>query len=99
MSMDKIQFSCSGCKKGLSASVEKAGKTAKCPACGVAIQVPNAPRRQDDAPPGNLPQHPPKEATPADGRDDAGTLQPTVDKIKFACSVCGKAILAPADRA
>lgn len=40
--MDKIQFQCSGCGKGLSAPADKAGKTAKCPSCGVAIQIPGA---------------------------------------------------------
>ncbi len=38
--MDEIQFQCSGCGKILSAPANRAGKNAKCPSCGGAIQVP-----------------------------------------------------------
>ena len=40
--MDKIQFQCSGCGKSLS-TADRAGKNAKCPSCGVAIQIPRPP--------------------------------------------------------
>lgn len=38
--MDKIQFQCSGCGKGLSAPADRAGKTGNCPGCGTAITIP-----------------------------------------------------------
>ena len=41
--MDKIQFQCSGCGKSVSVPVEKAGKTDKCPFCGVAVQISQTP--------------------------------------------------------
>ena len=40
---NKIQFQCSGCGKGVSFPSDKAGKTDKCPFCGVALQVPQTP--------------------------------------------------------
>ena len=38
--LGKIQFQCSECGKGVSAPVEKAGKSGKCPSCGTAITIP-----------------------------------------------------------
>ena len=49
--MDKIQFQCSGCGKGLSAPADRAGKTGNCPACGTAITIP-APASQTEQTPG-----------------------------------------------
>ena len=38
--MDKIQFQCSGCGKGVSVPADKAGTTGNCPSCGLALQIP-----------------------------------------------------------
>lgn len=96
---DKITFWCSGCKKGIIAPVEKAGKTAKCPACGIALQIPNTPGQDHAASPAAIPPAIPQVAATAPGGDGDRTLQPSTERINFACSGCGKAILAPADRA
>jgi DNA-binding beta-propeller fold protein YncE len=50
--MDKIQFQCSGCGKGLSAPADKVGRAAKCPSCGAALQVPQAPAHTPKPAPG-----------------------------------------------
>ena len=39
-STDTIQFTCSACAKVVSVLADKAGKTGKCPTCGVALQIP-----------------------------------------------------------
>ena len=79
--------------------MDKAGKTAKCPACGITLQIPTTPSRQDDAPPRNLPQHVPQGATGQMAGTVRRLFRPLRSKINFACSGCGKAIIAPADRA
>ncbi len=97
--MEKITFSCLGCGKGISAPVDKAGKTGKCPSCGVALQIPDASGRQDDAPLRNAPQPVPQGATTAPGGNGERSREHSRDKITFACSGCGKGINAPADKA
>jgi tetratricopeptide (TPR) repeat protein/predicted RNA-binding Zn-ribbon protein involved in translation (DUF1610 family) len=97
--VDKIQFKCSGCERGLSAPMEKAGKTAKCPACGIALQIPNAPAHDDGTPPAGVPQAVSQGPAAASGGDGEKKPQPSSDKISFACPGCGKVILAAADRA
>ena len=41
--METIQFQCPRCGKGLSAPADKAGQSAKCPSCGAAFQIQQAP--------------------------------------------------------
>jgi len=75
--VDKIQFQCSGCGKGVSAPADRAGKNGKCPSCGVVLQIPNASGRQDQAPSSNVAQLVPQATTTAGGGDGEGTGTPT----------------------
>lgn len=97
--MDKIKFACSGCNRGIVAPAEKAGKTARCPACGTAIQIPVAPGHHGAAPPTDLSQRVPQPPPIRNARDGAKTPPNSLDKITFACSGCGKSIVAPAAKA
>jgi DNA-directed RNA polymerase subunit RPC12/RpoP len=96
--MDTIQFQCSGCAKSLSARLDKAGKTAKCPACGTSIQVPDGPCHQPSTPQnsGSEGGHQVVKKTACDGETRVET---PLDKIRFACAGCGKSISAPPDKA
>jgi DNA-directed RNA polymerase subunit RPC12/RpoP/ribosomal protein L40E len=42
-----IEFSCDNCGKALSTTDDKAGRKAKCPGCGEAVLVPDAPTEDD----------------------------------------------------
>lgn len=46
-----IHFNCPGCGKGIKVGDTAAGKNGKCPACGAALHVPQAPAADTPAPP------------------------------------------------